>query len=224
MQTPPAPSLITNSNSSQKLSNGTPFHRLSSSNMPPLRPKLPSGSQSSHKIITIGDSPITKNPPPLLPTPSTGLTGVQSHAPHYCYWLSFTNRTPSIQRLVLLLSPPFFLSSKKTEIIILCVHNESNNDNPLINNAPINVLPQVPPHGQEWGRWPIYMKSIASPLERILGSNAPIIGLYFPPIVCKYWSNPPDPGYVYRSNTIKSLWHVYRSNTINVWGNTLIGA
>ena len=39
---------------------GTPFH-----------PKLPSGSQSSHKIITIGDSPVTKNPSPLLPTPST---------------------------------------------------------------------------------------------------------------------------------------------------------
>ena len=26
-----------------------------------------------------------------------------------------------------------------------------------------------------------YVKSIASPLEQILGSNAPIIGLYFPP-------------------------------------------
>ena len=44
MQTPPVPSLITTSNSSQKLSNGTPFHQLSSSNMPPLRPRLPSGS------------------------------------------------------------------------------------------------------------------------------------------------------------------------------------
>ena len=70
MQTPPVPSLITTSNSSQKLSNGTPFHQLSSSNMPPLRPKLPSGSRSSHEIITIGDSPVTRNPPPLLPTPS----------------------------------------------------------------------------------------------------------------------------------------------------------
>ena len=79
MQTPPVPSLITTSNSSQKLSNGTPFHQLSSSNMPPLRPKLPSGSRSSHEIITIGDSPVTKNPPPLLPTPSTGLTGLPSH-------------------------------------------------------------------------------------------------------------------------------------------------
>ena len=76
MQTPPVPSLITTSNSSQKLSNGTPFHQLSSSNMPPLRPKLPSGSRSSQEIITIGDSPVTKNPPPLLPTPSTGLTGL----------------------------------------------------------------------------------------------------------------------------------------------------
>ena len=76
MQTPPVPSLITTSNSSQKLSNGTPFHP---SNMPPLRPKLPSGSRPSHEIITIGDSPVTKNPPPLLPTPSTGLTGLQSH-------------------------------------------------------------------------------------------------------------------------------------------------
>ena len=79
MQTPPVPSLITTSNSSQRLSNGTPFHQLSTSNMPPLRPKLPSGSRSSHEIITIGDSPVTKNPPPLLPTPSTGLTGLQSH-------------------------------------------------------------------------------------------------------------------------------------------------
>ena len=79
MQTPPIPSLT--SNSSQKLmSNGTPFHQLSSSNMHPLCPKLPSGSRSSHEIITIGDSPVTKNPPPLLPTPSTG---VQSHASHH---------------------------------------------------------------------------------------------------------------------------------------------
>ena len=36
--------------------------------MPPLRPKLPSGSRSAHEIITIGDSPVT---------PSTGLPGVQ---------------------------------------------------------------------------------------------------------------------------------------------------
>ena len=36
-----------------------------------------------------------------------------------------------------------------------------------------------------------YMKSIASPLEQILGSNAPIIGLCIPP----------DPGHIY---TIKS--------------------
>ena len=79
MQTPPVPSLITTSNSSQKLINGTPFHQFSTSNMPPLRPKLPSGNRSSHEIITIGDSPVTKNPPPLLPTPSTGLTGLQSH-------------------------------------------------------------------------------------------------------------------------------------------------
>ena len=77
MQTPPVPSLITASNSSQKLSNGTPIHQLSTSNMPPLRPKLPSSNRSSHEIITIGDSPVTKNPPPLLPTPSTGLTGLR---------------------------------------------------------------------------------------------------------------------------------------------------
>ena len=81
MQTPPVPSLITTSNSSQKLSNGALLHLLSTSNMPPLRPKLPSCNRSSHEIITIGDSPmtITKNPPPLLSTPSTGLTGFQSH-------------------------------------------------------------------------------------------------------------------------------------------------
>ena len=101
MQTPPVPSLITTSNSSQKLSNGTPFHQLSSSNMPPLRPKLPSGSRSSHEIITIGDSPVTKNPPPLLPTPSTGLTGVQSHGMMLhmiiaCYCFSLINKIPSI--------------------------------------------------------------------------------------------------------------------------------
>ena len=78
IQTPPVSSLITTSNASQKLSNGTPFHQISTSNMPPLHPKLPSGNRSSHEIITIGDSPVTKNPPPLLPTPSTGLTGLQS--------------------------------------------------------------------------------------------------------------------------------------------------
>ena len=93
MQTPPVPSLITTSNSSQKLSNGTPFHQLSSSNMPPLRPKLPSGSRLSHEIITIGDSPVTKNPPPLLPTPSTGLTGLHAVtcSTHY-YWLSLNSQ------------------------------------------------------------------------------------------------------------------------------------
>ena len=79
MHTPPVPSLITTSNCSQKLSNWALLHQLSTSNMPPLRPKLPSGNRSSHEIITIGDSPITKNPPPLLSTPSTGLTGFQSH-------------------------------------------------------------------------------------------------------------------------------------------------
>ena len=73
MQTPSVPSLITTCKSSQKLSNGTPFHQLSTSNMPPLCPKLPSaGNRSSHEIITTGDSSITKNPPPLLPTPSIG--------------------------------------------------------------------------------------------------------------------------------------------------------
>lgn len=79
MQTPPVPSLITTSTSTQKLSNGALLQQLSTSNMPPLRPKLPSGIRPSHEIITIGDSPVTKNPPPLLPTPSTGLTGLQSH-------------------------------------------------------------------------------------------------------------------------------------------------
>ena len=78
MQTPPVPNLITTSNSSQKLSNGALLHQLSTSNIPPLRPKLPLGNRSSHEIITIGDSPITKNPSPLLSTPSTGLTGLCS--------------------------------------------------------------------------------------------------------------------------------------------------
>ena len=44
MHTPPVPSLITTSNSSQKLSNGALLHQLSTLNMPPLRPKLPSGN------------------------------------------------------------------------------------------------------------------------------------------------------------------------------------
>ena len=79
MQTPPVPSLITTSNSGQKLSNGAILQQLSTSNMPPLRPKLPSGIRPSHEIITIGDSPVTKNPPPLLPTPSASLTGSNSH-------------------------------------------------------------------------------------------------------------------------------------------------
>ena len=78
MATPPVPSLITTSSSTQKLSNGS-YHQLSTSNMPPLRPKLPSGARPSHEIITIGDSSVTKNPPPpLLPTPSSGLTGSSS--------------------------------------------------------------------------------------------------------------------------------------------------
>ena len=82
----------------------------------------------------------------------------------------------------------------------------------IANNAPINVLPQVTPRGRVGDL--TYMKSIASPLERILGSNAPIIGLYISPIICKYWSNPPDPGHVYPSIC---QWG-------GRWGNTLIGA
>ena len=115
MQTPPVPSLITTSNSllSQKLSNGTPFHQLSSSNMPPLCPKLPSGSRSSHEIVTIADSPVTKNPPPLLPALSIGLTGVQSFC-SLSLLLALTHKNlvelpVMIQRFVLLLS-------QKTEI------------------------------------------------------------------------------------------------------------
>lgn len=77
LQTPPIPSLITTSNSGQKLSNGS-LLQLSTASMPPLRPKLPSGNRPSHEIITIGDSPVTKNPPPLLPTPTTSLTGLNS--------------------------------------------------------------------------------------------------------------------------------------------------
>lgn len=76
LQTPPIPSLITTSNSGQKLSNGS--LQLSSTNMPLLRPKLPSGNRPSHEIITISDSPVTKNPPPLLPTPTTSITGSNS--------------------------------------------------------------------------------------------------------------------------------------------------
>ena len=45
------------------------------------------------EIITIGDSPVTKNPPPLIPPPSTGLTGVQSFAPYHV--VAIINRTPS---------------------------------------------------------------------------------------------------------------------------------
>ena len=43
MQAPPVPNLITTvtSNFSQKLSNGTPFHQLSTSNMPPLSSQTP---------------------------------------------------------------------------------------------------------------------------------------------------------------------------------------
>ena len=45
----------------------------------------------------------------------------------------------------------------------------------------INVLPQVATtHREGWGDL-TYMKSIASPLEQILGSNAPIMGLYISP-------------------------------------------
>ena len=91
IQTLPVPSLYA-CNSCQKLSNGTLFHQLSTSNMPPLRPKLPSGNQLSHKIITIGDSPVTKTPPPLLPTLSTGLTGLQSQVR-----IPMANTTGSIQ-------------------------------------------------------------------------------------------------------------------------------
>ena len=80
MQTPPVPSLITTSNSTHKLSNGALLHQLSSS-MPPLRPKLASGGRPSHEIITIGDSPVAKNPPPLLPALTTSLTGSHVRIP-----------------------------------------------------------------------------------------------------------------------------------------------
>ena len=73
--------------------------------------------------------------------------------------------------------------------------------------------PQVPPHGQRVGIWP-YMKSIASPLEQILWSNAPIRTVYFRPIICKYWSNPPNLGHVYWSNEIKSPPFASRDNTL----------
>ena len=54
------------------------------------------------------------------------------------------------------------LGMRLTDSVIVCQHN-----------APINILPQVPPH-----RDLTYTKSIASPLERILESNAPITGLH----------------------------------------------
>ena len=38
-------------------------------------------------------------------------------------------------------------------------------------NAPINVLPQVPPHGQRVGIWPIW-NQLPLPPEQILWSNA----------------------------------------------------
>ena len=49
------------STSIQKLSNGAILHQLSTSNMPPLCPILQSGIRLSHEIITIGDSPTTKD-------------------------------------------------------------------------------------------------------------------------------------------------------------------
>ena len=119
--TPSVTSLITTSNSSQKLSNGTHFHQLSSSNMPPLLPKHPSGSRLSHEIITIGDSPVTKNPPP---TPSTGLTGVQSLAPHRSLLLVITHEQNSqYSYIILLLCQPTFLASNQSMIIHWAYNN-----------------------------------------------------------------------------------------------------
>ena len=47
-------------------------------------------------------------------------------------------------------------------------------------NAPINVLPQVYTTPRARVGDLTYVKSIASPLERMLGSNAPIKTVYFP--------------------------------------------
>ena len=59
-------------------------------------------------------------------------------------------------------------------------------------NAPINVLPQVPPHGQRVGIWPIW-NQLPLPPEQILWSNAvsmnfdqiPLIwGMFITPRAC----------------------------------------
>ena len=54
----------------------TPMHfkHASPSSQTPIRQSIVSWNHHH-----IGDSPITKNPPPLLPTPSTHLTGLPSH-------------------------------------------------------------------------------------------------------------------------------------------------
>ena len=112
IQTPSVPSLITTSNS-QKLRNGTPFHQLPLQiYMPPLCPKFPSGCRLSHEIITVGDSPVTKNPPPLLPTPSTDLTGVQSHAPHRSLLLFLTHKQNSQYSYYCCISHHFLASNQ----------------------------------------------------------------------------------------------------------------
>jgi hypothetical protein len=50
-----------------------------------------------------------------------------------------------------------------------------------LHNAPINVLPQVATTPRARVGDLTYMKSIASPLGRMLESNAPLRTIYFPP-------------------------------------------
>ena len=66
--TPPVPGLTSISSS-----NSSPKHIYSDKivNIPQIRPKLITTNKSSHEIITISDSPVHKNPPPLLSSTST---------------------------------------------------------------------------------------------------------------------------------------------------------
>lgn len=88
--TPPVPGLTSLSNSSAHKhnnfitsSNDRRLQLSSASNVPPLKPKVVtastanrSSSSSSHEIITISDSPMGKNPPPLLSSTSGSATRV----------------------------------------------------------------------------------------------------------------------------------------------------
>ena len=68
--------------------------------------------------------------------------------------------------------------------------------------APINVLPQVPPHGQRWRIWSVW-NQLPLPWSEYCAQMPPL-GLHlFTLLHVKYWSNPPNLGHIIWQNEIK---------------------